>query len=134
MLTCQEKAWLRMESEEMAQVKENDAVAADTDNKEPLPVENEEPAEEERDNMPHGTRLKVIVNPASGKKASIITTNSAGVADVKAVLDANGIEAEIVETEYPAHTTELARQAAKDGYDIVIACGGDGTVGEAAKG
>ena len=76
----------------------------------------------------------MIVNPTSGKKAGIITTNAAGVPEVRAVLEANGIEADIVETEYPAHATELAREAAREGYDIVIACGGDGTVGETARG
>ena len=32
------------------------------------------------------------------------------------------------------HATELAREAAGDGYDVVAALGGDGTVSEAASG
>src|SRR5205814_248930 len=72
-----------------------------------------------------------IVNPASGKKEGI-TTNAAGVEEVRRVLEDNGIQAEVVETEYPEHATELAREAVKAGYDVVIACGGDGTVREAA--
>jgi diacylglycerol kinase (ATP) len=91
-------------------------------------------AEKVRDNIPPGTRVKVIVNPESGKKMAIVTTNSAGTEEVRQVLEANGIEAEIVETEYPGHATEIARQAAREGYNILIACGGDGTVGETAKG
>jgi YegS/Rv2252/BmrU family lipid kinase len=37
-------------------------------------------------------------------------------------------------TVYPTHATELARQAALDGYDLVIALGGDGTVHEVVNG
>jgi diacylglycerol kinase family enzyme len=41
---------------------------------------------------------------------------------------------EAVETERRGHATELARAAAADGYGLVIAFGGDGTVNEAANG
>ena len=37
-------------------------------------------------------------------------------------------------TVYPTHATELARQAGLDGYDMVIAVGGDGTVHEVING
>jgi len=37
-------------------------------------------------------------------------------------------------TVYPTHATELAKQAALDGYDLVIAMGGDGTVHEVVNG
>jgi diacylglycerol kinase (ATP) len=37
-------------------------------------------------------------------------------------------------TVYPTHATELARQAAEDGYDLVVAMGGDGTVHEVVNG
>jgi diacylglycerol kinase family enzyme len=39
-----------------------------------------------------------------------------------------------VETESRDHATELCREAAKEGYDVVVAFGGDGTVNEAANG
>ncbi len=89
--------------------------------------------QEAHDNIPPGTRVKVIVNPASGKKGGI-TTNAAGPGEVRQVLEANGIQADIAETEYPKHATELARNAIKEQYDIVVACGGDGTVSEVAQG
>lgn len=37
-------------------------------------------------------------------------------------------------TVYPSHAVELARQAAEDGYDMVVAMGGDGTVHEVMNG
>jgi diacylglycerol kinase family enzyme len=43
-------------------------------------------------------------------------------------------EVEAVETEAPNHATELTRAGAEDGYDVVVAFGGDGTVNEAANG
>jgi diacylglycerol kinase (ATP) len=89
--------------------------------------------EEAHDNIPPGTRVKVIINPASGKKGGI-TTNAAGPEEVRRILESNGIEADIAETEYAGHATELARNAIREGYQVVIACGGDGTVGEAAHG
>jgi diacylglycerol kinase (ATP) len=37
-------------------------------------------------------------------------------------------------TAYPSHATELARQAAEDGYEVVISVGGDGTTHEVING
>ena len=37
-------------------------------------------------------------------------------------------------TVYPTHATELAQWAAEDGYDVVVAVGGDGTVHEIVNG
>ncbi len=39
-----------------------------------------------------------------------------------------------VETESRDHATELVRDAAREGYDVVVAFGGDGTVNEVANG
>lgn len=37
-------------------------------------------------------------------------------------------------TQYPGHATELASQASVDGFDLVVAIGGDGTANETAQG
>jgi diacylglycerol kinase family enzyme len=41
---------------------------------------------------------------------------------------------EVVETAAPGHATDLARDAAREGLDLVIAMGGDGTVNEVVNG
>ena len=37
-------------------------------------------------------------------------------------------------TQYRGHAVELAKQAAKDGREFIVACGGDGTINEVANG
>jgi diacylglycerol kinase family enzyme len=43
-------------------------------------------------------------------------------------------EVDAIDTEARGHATELCREAAHEGYDVVVAFGGDGTVNEAANG
>jgi diacylglycerol kinase family enzyme len=43
-------------------------------------------------------------------------------------------EVDAVQTQWRGHATELSRDAVRDGYALVIALGGDGTVNEAANG
>ena len=43
-------------------------------------------------------------------------------------------ELDAVDTEARGHATELCREAAHEGYDVIVAFGGDGTVNEAANG
>lgn len=47
---------------------------------------------------------------------------------------ANGWHVDICATKAPEHATELAREAASAGVDLVLAAGGDGTLGEVANG
>jgi YegS/Rv2252/BmrU family lipid kinase len=73
-------------------------------------------------------KVKLIFNPMSdrgrsGQKAS----------DLQAIVDKMG-GADWVGTDYPGHATELAEQAGKDGYDTVVALGGDGTAHEVVNG
>jgi diacylglycerol kinase family enzyme len=43
-------------------------------------------------------------------------------------------EVDAIDTNARDHATELSREAAQEGYDVVVAFGGDGTVNEAANG
>ena len=71
--------------------------------------------------------IKFIVNPISGRGRKI---------DVPALidkhLDKNLFDAEVIYTEYAGHAAEIAAECAKNGVDVVVAVGGDGTVNEIA--
>ena len=45
-----------------------------------------------------------------------------------------GLDFDLVRTERPWHAAELAQQACADGYDVVVAVGGDGTANEVLNG
>ena len=50
------------------------------------------------------------------------------------ILSSGGIEAELEETRGPGHATEIAQRATVQGRQLVIACGGDGTLNEIVNG
>ena len=75
------------------------------------------------------------------EKIFVIINNYAGHKDgAKAVevvipfLQKNGCLVEYSFTNYPGHATELAMTASDNGFDLVVAVGGDGTVNEVALG
>lgn len=72
-------------------------------------------------------RMMIIVNPY----ASTVTDNLRHL--VVHALEGR-YEVDAVDTEARGHATELCREAAHEGYDVVVAFGGDGTVNEAANG
>lgn len=51
---------------------------------------------------------------------------------VKALMENRGADFEIRETQYPGHATELAKAAVDEGFDVIVAVGGDGTLRETA--
>ena len=69
-----------------------------------------------------------IVNPISGtqSKNNILKW-------IEERLDHSRYEHEVVKTRYAGHATEISAQAVKDGIDIVVAIGGDGTINETAR-
>ncbi|HXO10388.1 MAG TPA: diacylglycerol kinase family protein [Solirubrobacteraceae bacterium] len=72
-------------------------------------------------------RMLVIVNPYA-------TTVSDRLKNLVVYALRGRYEVNAVETEARGHATELCRDAAREGYDVVVAFGGDGTVNEAANG
>ena len=72
--------------------------------------------------------MLVIVNPYA-------TTVSDAAARTSSSTPCSGrYDVDAVDTEGRDHATALCREAAAEGYDIVVAFGGDGTVNEAANG
>jgi diacylglycerol kinase family enzyme len=72
-------------------------------------------------------RMLIIVNPyattVSDRLKNLVVYALRGRYDVVAV-----------DTEARDHATDICRQAGREGYDVVVAFGGDGTVNEAANG
>ena len=72
-------------------------------------------------------RMLIIVNPYA-------TTVSDRLRHLVVYALRGRFEVDAVDTEAQGHATELCREAAQEGYDVVVAFGGDGTVNEAANG
>ena len=72
-------------------------------------------------------RYCLIANRTSGSGSA-----GAYIDRIKFLLTAEGADFEIRETQYPGHATELAEAAVKEGFDIIVAVGGDGTLRETA--
>lgn len=72
-------------------------------------------------------RMLVIVNPyattVSDRLRNLVVSALQGRYDVQAI-----------DTAAKGHATQLAREAADEGFDVVVAFGGDGTLNEAANG
>ncbi|MDO9130994.1 MAG: diacylglycerol kinase family lipid kinase [Anaerolineales bacterium] len=73
-------------------------------------------------------KVKLILNPVADMGHAWRVAN-----DLRPILAEYG-NADWSGTVYPTHATELARQAGEQGYDLVIAVGGDGTVHEVING
>jgi len=72
-------------------------------------------------------RMLIIVNPYA-------TTVSDRLKNLVVYALRGRYQVDAVETQSPDHATSLSREAAHEGYDVVVAFGGDGTVNEAAHG
>jgi len=74
-------------------------------------------------------RVRLIVNPAAGGG-----TARQAVPSIERMLREQNVAFDLVYTERPWHAAELARQAVSNGYEIVVAVGGDGTSNEVLNG
>jgi len=54
--------------------------------------------------------------------------------EARRILAQSGIQADLAETTGPGDATDIAMRAGKDGRQLVIACGGDGTLNEVVNG
>ena len=69
-------------------------------------------------------RVKLITNPGAGKASD----TGKNLKLVTGYLTKNGLKVDVAFAKPKEEATSIARRAVKDGYKIVIAMGGDGTI------
>jgi len=74
-------------------------------------------------------KVKVILNPYANRWKAQQRNN-----ELESALDAAGFTYDLAPTEAPQHGIELAKTAVSEGFDAVIAAGGDGTINEVING
>ena len=73
-------------------------------------------------------KTRIIVNPFSGTSRKEDFEQL-----LQSRIDQNRFDFEICYTTHPGHATTLSEEAKNNGYQVVVAVGGDGTVNEVAK-
>lgn len=74
-------------------------------------------------------RILFIINPVSGIGKQKTVEKA-----LEIYLDKEKFDYSIAYTEYAHHATEIAKQATKENFDIVVAVGGDGSINDCVKG
>lgn len=73
-------------------------------------------------------KILFVINPISGGKTKYNFPYK-----IDKYLDKSKFESEFVFTEYRGHGSQIAAEALKNGFDILVAVGGDGTINEVAS-
>jgi len=73
--------------------------------------------------------VKVILNPVAGRGYGAKVES-----DLRRFLKAEGLDVDVVRTTRPWHAAELAERAVSEGFEIIVAAGGDGTTHEVVNG
>ena len=73
-------------------------------------------------------RIVFIVNPISGTQGKRTILRY-----IHQKMDRDRYDYQVVRTQYAGHATEIAAKAVKEGVDMVVAIGGDGTINETAR-
>jgi YegS/Rv2252/BmrU family lipid kinase len=72
---------------------------------------------------------KIILNPIAGHGNGI-----KALPQIEQLFSQHGVSFDLQQTEHPGHGIDLTRQAVKEGYEVIVAAGGDGTVNEVING
>lgn len=75
-------------------------------------------------------RVKLIANPGAGD----VLESASRIEQVRRYLEEDGLKVDVVLAHPKKEATPMARKAIKDGYDIVVSMGGDGTLGAVIQG
>ncbi len=76
-------------------------------------------------------RAALLYNPISGSRRKHRLTD---VETVKSILQAAGVEVEAAPTRAPSDAAAQVRMAVREGFDTIVACGGDGTIHDVLQG
>ncbi|MFH1338657.1 MAG: diacylglycerol kinase family protein [Candidatus Omnitrophota bacterium] len=74
-------------------------------------------------------RLKLIVNPAAGRKKA-----KKSIPAIRRILTEKNLDFDIDVTSHAGEATRLSQKATKNDFRIIVAAGGDGTIHEVANG
>ncbi|MEC9094876.1 MAG: acylglycerol kinase family protein, partial [Planctomycetota bacterium] len=74
-------------------------------------------------------KFYVLVNPSGGQKKGLKILQQ-----IQPIFAENGAELTVLETGYPGHARDYAREVDFHGYDGLCAIGGDGTIHEMVNG
>jgi YegS/Rv2252/BmrU family lipid kinase len=74
-------------------------------------------------------KIKIILNPVAGKGHSGRVES-----DIIRYFKEENAEFDLIRTRHRGHGIELARRAVEDGFEVVVAVGGDGTTNEVVNG
>jgi YegS/Rv2252/BmrU family lipid kinase len=73
-------------------------------------------------------KIRFIINPISGGKSKVVIEKL-----IRMEFSNSDYDLDIQYTKYRHHATEIAKQSIEEGFNTVIAVGGDGTVNEVAR-
>ena len=76
------------------------------------------------------TRVKLIANPGAGD----VTKSASRLEEVTQYLLGYGLKVDVALAKPKRKAVQIAKNAVKKGYDVVIAMGGDGTLGAVIRG
>lgn len=79
--------------------------------------------------MKNSERYLVVFNPVAGKGAAVKKRDA-----ISRLMDAEGLDWEISDTEGPGHARDLARNSAEKSFTVTVSAGGDGTANEVVNG
>ena len=68
---------------------------------------------------------KIILNPIAGHGNGL-----KALPQIEQLFSQRGVSFDLQRTEHPGHGIDLTRQAVKEGYQVIVAAGGDGTVND----
>lgn len=77
----------------------------------------------------HKLKTKLILNPYAGQKRLIKEIDT-----IRGILSSNGLNCDLAFTQKPKDGIQLANRAGKEGFELIVAVGGDGTINEVVNG